>query len=929
MLPLLIPQTPHPFFLQLQSHPRSQEVDHSEYAEFSTVLDVGETSTEDSAVSPNLNHQPISIKGEQEVLVCEGKRETSRTTQTCEYHYDQCGKSVDRESDFAEKNLKKRLISGIAERVHEEILARVLAEQKTLPVPVDVVSCSTCTDRGTDHIKCEVLREDDPQYTEDGCQPDGEVLRTLVQDSVLVVVRDALLRHQKTVATTSGGDPDHRVDYSDDFECSASQVSLQSSPSTPLSTPPDSPRTSETEAHGKQNLDEVVPPAVTPLLTPLESSDEFTADVNVSQDERRNCVVEERDGGEGDETVVVEVVSTPQPTTDEDEDTLRSQESNDTLSDGVGRSEIAHPVVPTPNTTQLSSVEGPPSFTVSDHPCEETAEKRDVTLSETATSTTVVSQEQEPSSSESTTTFDQHLSFGEYLVDPVSKDKVVYDSGSVLSEGEVPHLIRRKPQFKADSRRLPPGGLSSDSDSPSTVQISSMSTSDDSASKVDDFSIGEVKKPRSPSSNLRKHLQKSLNISSPSDSSTPCQGSHSSSDDSTSSSSIGMVNLKQKQPRSGYVDRGRVQNVWKRNQPSTSNGILRDISIGEIPKGGHCDISQQSEGEVPGQLRVPKEVQHDISHRSEGEVPGQLQVPKEVQHEISHRSEGEVPGQLQVPKEVQHEISHRSEGEIPRKLRLLLDPPDSVQPSNNGSLGEIVPSAKGAHSSKPLLRDGVDVIVVRSAKERIQQKYQTSLSLGEAVQSSTSETLGSLDTTAELRDVSSTSPNLTSEPPLIHTHGNPPLVLPQVQSHQLPADSEEVPYTADTFTVASSSPFTLSQDEVKNMTENKISSSTQSTSQRLSNSTVDSALRTSQHSTVGLVQGHHPPPNPLQAPTASTGVNPHKPAPTLSPTQSVASSTVNSEEEHACTLSGFEPDSLKAATSSSLGSQATLSLPSF
>ena len=74
--------------------------------------------------------------------------------------------------------------------------------------------------------------------------------------------------------TTSGGDPDHRVDYSDDFECSASQVSLQSSPSTPLSTPPDSPRTSETEAHGKQNLDEVVPPAVTPLLTPLESSDE-------------------------------------------------------------------------------------------------------------------------------------------------------------------------------------------------------------------------------------------------------------------------------------------------------------------------------------------------------------------------------------------------------------------------------------------------------------------------------------------------------------------------------------------------------------------------------------------------------------------------------------------------------------------------------
>ena len=104
---------------------------------------------------------------------------------------------------------------------------------------------------------------------------------------------------------------------------------------------------------------------------------QFTADVNVSQDERRNCVVEERDGGEGDETVVVEVVSTPQPTTDEDEDTLRSQESNDTLSDGVGRSEIAHPVVPTPNTTQLSSVEGPPSFTVSDHPCEETAEKRE------------------------------------------------------------------------------------------------------------------------------------------------------------------------------------------------------------------------------------------------------------------------------------------------------------------------------------------------------------------------------------------------------------------------------------------------------------------------------------------------------------------------------------------------------------------------
>ena len=49
---------------------------------------------------------------------------------------------------------------------------------------------------------CTVLREDDPQYTEDGCQPDGEVLRTLVQDSVLVVVRDALLRHQKTVAVS-------------------------------------------------------------------------------------------------------------------------------------------------------------------------------------------------------------------------------------------------------------------------------------------------------------------------------------------------------------------------------------------------------------------------------------------------------------------------------------------------------------------------------------------------------------------------------------------------------------------------------------------------------------------------------------------------------------------------------------------------------
>ena len=363
---------------------------------------------------------------------------------------------------------------------------------------------------------------------------------------------------------------------------------------------------------------------------------------------------------------------------------------------------------------------------------------------------------------------------------------------------------------------------------------------------MDDFSIGEIRRERSLGENLHKRLQKSLSISSPSDSSTPYQGSLSSSDDSSVTRSMGVVDYKQNKSKKF------------RDQIEPSSEMIRNKSSGEIPRSLHHDISRQSEGEIPS------------------------------------------------------------------KLRLLLDPPKQTESLQNGSLGELTRTSKRTRSSKQPFRNGIDVITVRSAKDKVRQKHNTTLSLGEVVQTGINETLGSFDTTAELKDDSTSLTSLHSRPPLLQLREHSAAVTtPEPQSNPALGETETISYSDDTFTIVDSLQTGSGEIEKDGNTNQEqsptVASSLQPSSSRIQNNTSSS---------------HQPSGKPVQhqkthqnGNSGSSTVNRENPDERLlasSQSESVASSTLHTGEDIS-EIHDFEPDSLKVTTNSSIGSQTTAS----
>ena len=363
---------------------------------------------------------------------------------------------------------------------------------------------------------------------------------------------------------------------------------------------------------------------------------------------------------------------------------------------------------------------------------------------------------------------------------------------------------------------------------------------------MDDFSIGEVRRERSLGENLHKRWQNSLSISSPSDSSTPYQGSMSSSDDGSVTRSIGVVDQKQNKSKKF------------RDQIEPLSDIKRNKSSGEIPRSLH------------------------------------------------------------------HDISRRSEGEIPSKLRLLLDPPKQTEPLQNGSLGELIQTSKRTSSFKQPFRNGIDVITVRSAKDKVRQKHNTTLSLGEVVQSGTNETLGSFDTTAELKDDSTSLTSLHSRPPLLQPQEHSAAVTtPQPQSNPAVGETETISYSDDTFTTVDSPQTRSGEIEKDGKTDEEqspsVASSLQPSSSRIRNNT------SSSHQPSGEpIQSQKTPQNGNFDSSTVNRENPDERLLTSSQSESVASSTLHTGEDIS-EIHDFEPDSLKVTTSSSTGSQTTAS----